>query len=184
MEIIAEAFILYIAIPLWMLAGIGDWWCHRATKIESSSGIHESILHSMQLAEMGLPIVAALLFEINALVLLVAITAWLIHDATALWDVTYAHKRRYLSPIEQHIHSFLELIPLFILILLCMLNREQLFALLGVGAINADFSLSPKQQPLAPGYLAAVFASVFFLLILPYGEELVRCYRGRKLATS
>jgi hypothetical protein len=34
------------------------------------------------------------------------------HSATALYDVTLATHKREVRPIEQHIHSFLEVLPL------------------------------------------------------------------------
>ena len=30
--------ILYVLLPLWGVAGIVDWWCHRNTEIEKTSG--------------------------------------------------------------------------------------------------------------------------------------------------
>ena len=34
--------ILYVLLPLWGIAGIVDWWCHRNTEIEKTSGLHEA----------------------------------------------------------------------------------------------------------------------------------------------
>ncbi len=34
--------ILYVLLPLWGIAGIVDWWCHRNTEIEKTSGLHET----------------------------------------------------------------------------------------------------------------------------------------------
>ena len=31
--------ILYVLLPLWGVAGIVDWWCHRNTEIEKTSGL-------------------------------------------------------------------------------------------------------------------------------------------------
>ena len=171
--------ICYFAIPLWLLAGIGDWYCHRRTHIEANSGFKESLIHSMMLVEMGIPIGLALLFEVNALLLLIAVIMWIAHEATALWDVTYAHTRRYLSPLEQHIHSFLELLPLLVFMLLAALHWPQFLALFGAGDEAADFSLQWKRAPLPTVYLIAVFSSVVMLQIIPYMEELYRCRRAK-----
>ncbi len=173
-------FICYFAVPLWLLAGISDWACHRATAIETNSGWRESIIHSIMLIEMGIPILLSLFFEINALIFLIAIVMWLIHEITAMWDVTYAHTRRYLSPFEQHVHSFLELMPLLVLSMLCVLHWQQFLALFGAGAVSPDFSLRWKYQPLPAFYLIAILCSVVVLQILPYGEELWRCVRYEK----
>lgn len=52
---IAEMLLLYFIIPLWFLAGIADWLCHRATDIEHNAGIKESIIHLLMYAETGTP---------------------------------------------------------------------------------------------------------------------------------
>jgi hypothetical protein len=36
----------------------------------------------------------------------------ILHEATAIWDVHYAYEKRIVTPIEQHVHSFLEMPPL------------------------------------------------------------------------
>jgi hypothetical protein len=38
--------ILYGMLPLWGIAGFIDWCCHRATRIERTSGLKESLVHS------------------------------------------------------------------------------------------------------------------------------------------
>ncbi|HEY3700061.1 MAG TPA: hypothetical protein VGK97_12050 [Spongiibacteraceae bacterium] len=171
--------ICYFAVPLWMLAGICDWWCHRITAIEKNSGIKESLIHSVMLFEMGIPILAALFLEVNALVLTLALTLWLVHEATALWDVSYAHKRRYLSPFEQHVHSFLELMPLMTFVLLAALHWTQFLALFGAGSDRADFTPQWKRRPLPLTYSIAVLGGVVCFQLIPYGEELWRCWRAK-----
>ena len=32
-------------LPLWLLAGLGDWLCHRRARIERTSGAPESGMH-------------------------------------------------------------------------------------------------------------------------------------------
>src|SRR5690606_5325164 len=58
--------LLYFVMPLWLLAGFADWFCHRASQIETTSGPKESLLHLLQFSEVGVPILAALFLEINA----------------------------------------------------------------------------------------------------------------------
>ena len=66
------------------------------------------------------------------LVIALMIAAFLAHQVTALWDVSYAVTRRYVSPIEQHVHSFLEMIPLMAGAFVVVLNWPQLLALFGL----------------------------------------------------
>src|SRR5688572_20667372 len=69
--------ILYGLLPLWGIAGFIDWCCHRATKVESTSGLKESLVHSVMGIQLGIPILLCLLFEINVLVLFICVLMWL-----------------------------------------------------------------------------------------------------------
>src|SRR5215217_7633965 len=110
---VAQSMLMYFVLPLWLLAGFADYLCHRASDIEHTSGAKESLLHLLLFAEMGVPVLAAIFLEINA----VMIVCFLLHEATSLWDVSYAAKLRNITPIEQHVHSFLEMLPLMGLLL-------------------------------------------------------------------
>ena len=104
-------YLLFFILPLWIAAGLTDYVLHRRTHIEDTSGTKESLLHALQLGEAGIPVLMGLLLDINALVLLMMLVALLVHEATALWDVHIAIHRRYVGVFEQHVHSFLELLP-------------------------------------------------------------------------
>lgn len=175
----ARFLLMYFVVPLWLAAGIADYLCHRRAGIQATSGVKESLIHLLMLAEMGVPVLAALLLEINALVLAVMVAAFILHEATALWDVSYANARRQVTPFEQHVHSFLELVPLMGLLLLLVLHWQQGLALVGLGPEAADWSLRPKPAPLPLGYVLGVLGAVAALELLPYGEELWRCSRAR-----
>ncbi|OXH90127.1 diguanylate cyclase, partial [Burkholderia multivorans] len=60
----------------------------------------------------------ALLFEIDLTVLALMAAGFVLHEFTALADVRYAVSRRDVSPFEQHVHSFLEMMPLVALSLI------------------------------------------------------------------
>src|SRR4051794_2904818 len=121
----AEAILLYFVLPLWLLAGLADYLCHRASRIELTSGYKESLLHLLMLAEVAIPLLAAIFFEINALVIAAMIVAFVLHQLTALWDTTFAGQKRRISPIEQHVHSFLELMPLTAILVVIILHWSQ-----------------------------------------------------------
>jgi len=63
------------------------------------------------LAQMGLASLAALLLEVNALVL--AAMAWLFctHELTTWWELRYVAPVRPIALTEQMVHSFMEIIP-------------------------------------------------------------------------
>ena len=58
-------------LPLWGITGLIDWCCHRATHIETTSGLQESLIHSVMGIQLGIPIVLTLVFYVNVTVLLI-----------------------------------------------------------------------------------------------------------------
>ena len=179
-EQIANNYMLYFLVPAWIVPGLADYACHRRSRIETTSGLHEAILHFLMIKVVGLPILMGLLLEINALVILLMAIAYFVHLALALWDVSYAVSKRTVSPIEQHVHSFLEVLPFMALSFVVCLYWSQAQALVGLGSERADFMLRWKDPPLPASYLITVIATVVVFLGLPYSEEVWRCYRAAK----
>ncbi|OQW37313.1 MAG: diguanylate cyclase [Nitrospira sp. SG-bin1] len=173
--LLVRNYLLYFILPLWVLAGLTDYFLHKRTRIEENTGTKESVLHLLQLGEAGFPVVVALLFEINALVIAIMLIALVVHEATALWDVYYAHTRRYISPWEQHVHSFLEVLPIMAASFVTVLYWNQFLALFGLGPEAPRFAVEPKTDPLPVGYLVTLFSSIALFIVVPYGEELWRC---------
>jgi len=181
MEAAMATWILaWLIVPAWISAGALDWLCHRRGHIERTAGSQESLLHLLMFAEVGLPLLAVLLLEVNALIFVVAIVGFAVHEATSLWDVTYASRHREITPFEQHVHSFLELLPLTAILLLAVMHPGQMLALMGLGSERANFFLAWKQPPLPVGYLAVVFGAATAFALLPFVEELVRGLRARR----
>ena len=129
------------------------------------------------LAEVGVPVVAAIFCEITAPLFGLMIAAFFAHEATALWDVTYADARHHVTPLEQHVHSFLEIVPLLAMLLAAIPHWPQFLALFGRGEEPADFRLRPKEWPLPPAYAPAVAGSLLLFETVPYLEELWSCLR-------
>jgi hypothetical protein len=164
-------------VPFWFVPGVADWFCHRRSKIETTSGTHESLTHVMMMGVVGVPITLAMLFDINALVISAAIGAFFVHEGITIWDVAYADGRREVSPFEQHTHSFLEVLPLIAASALICMRPKQFAALFGCGDEPPRWALEAKKPPLSPAYVAAVLSSVGAFVMLPYGEEFTRCFR-------
>jgi hypothetical protein len=177
-EQIANNYMLYFLVPGWIVPGLADYACHRRTRIETTSGLREAVLHFLMITVVGVPILLGLLLEINALVILLMIGAYFVHLAMALYDVSYAVTKRTVTPIEQHVHSFLEVLPFMAVSFVVCLYWGQAQALIGLGPDRADFSLRLKDPPLPGTYLATVIAAVLVFLGLPYAEEILRCYRA------
>jgi hypothetical protein len=172
-------YLAFFLFPLWLIAGVADYLCHRWTDIGHTSGLKESALHVVQALEVGIPLLAGLLLEINALVLAVMIAGVIAHLLTAVWDISYTAPRRHISPFEQHVHSYLEFIPVMALSAVALLNWEQFAGLFGQGVQEADFSLRLKREPIPGVYLALVLGAIGVLQGVPLIEEFWRSWRQR-----
>lgn len=168
--------LLYIALPMWVVFGHLDYWCHRATKIETTSGLSESVLHAVMGVQVGLAIFLGLFFEINVLVLLLILAVLIAHEVVAHYDVKMASKTREITIWETHVHSFLEVIPFMIMAMLVILRWDMFLNLITLKwAGHLSLTLNPQDA----GYILAYQLVVMALGLLPYTEELIRCWRHR-----
>jgi len=172
-----QNFLLYALIPTWLCAGLADWACHRATDIEATGGTKESLLHIAQLSEVGVPLLLALFLEINALIIAAMIFGLVLHQATAMWDVRWADATRTIPPIEQHVHSILEMVPIMVFAGFAILHWSAVLDLLQ-GRLSLTLSL--KDRPLPALYLTGFLLAVVAMGMVPYAEELLRCLRAAR----
>ena len=68
--------LMYFVLPLWLVAGFADWLCHRASHIETTTGAKESLIHLLMFTEVGIPLLAAMFLDINALIIAGMLVAW------------------------------------------------------------------------------------------------------------
>jgi hypothetical protein len=167
-------------IPVWIAAGLADYVCHRAARIEDTAGLTESLLHLVQFALVGIPLTAALFLEPDAMLLVLIALFVVLHHVVAFVDVRYANSNRAVSPIEQMIHSFLEMLPVMAFLTLCALHFGQIQALFDLRSGNADFGLHMRSQPLPAWYIVGVITAAVLIDLLPYAEELIRCLSAAK----
>jgi hypothetical protein len=171
---------MYVVMPVWSVAGFLDWLWHRQTKIETTSGTKESVMHLIMMAEAGAPILTGLFLEMNAGAFALMGAGWLLHELTVAWDVKYTLSRRKIFTREQHTHSYMQTIPFDIVMTLACLYPEQSMALFGVGPEKADFSLRFRKAPVPLKDFAAVVTCMGLVSGLPHVEELWRCYRAER----
>jgi hypothetical protein len=176
-ELAIRNYMLYVLIPLWFVPGVLDWIWHRETKIEDTSGTHESLTHALMMTSLGIPMMAGLLFDINALVLTMMAAGFLSHEAISYWDVRYSKGLREIPTHEQHTHSFLEVLPFMLTSFSIVLKWKQFVGIFGRGDEAPRWRLEPKKPALSPRYVAGVLAAAVAFVALPYGEEFVRCHR-------
>lgn len=169
---------LYYLMPAWIISGIADWWWHKETDIEHTSGLKESAIHALMFVEVGIPILLGLTFRINAGSLLVMWVTAFVHELTAFWDVDVASRYREVAPREQHTHSFLEIIPLTACMIASCLHWNELRSLVGLGSKKPDFRLRLKEEKIPNKYWLVLGGMVAGVSAL-YGNELYRCWRAR-----
>ena len=174
----AQAILMYVLVPLWIAAGLADWACHRASDIATTSGLPENLLHWLLLAQGGLVLLVIASFEIDAAVLLVVFADFLAHELTTYLELRYTVPRRQVRPVEQMVHSFLELLPLAILGLLAAMQWDQVLALFDAGV--PDFGLRPKAEPWPLPWFVGAGLAVLAFNLLPIAEETLRCLRARR----
>jgi hypothetical protein len=157
-------------LPAWLAAGAADWWCHRRSCIERTSGPRESMFHLLLFLEIAVPAIMALWLEINAALLVVMAAGILAHLVTSWWDTTYAQPRRRITAFEHSVHSWLELLPLFALLLICLLHWPQVTA--------PEWQFVAREQPTSAIWRTVVLtgfaAALAFIL-----EESLRSTRQR-----
>jgi hypothetical protein len=171
-------YLMYVLLPAWFVPGLLDWWMHRRSDIEHTSGTRESVVHLAMISEVGAPLLMALLLEINPPMLALMGGAAV---ATAAWDVRLANRStREVRPAEQNIHSLLESMPFMALAAAACLHPRQVRALLLPGEGGRSWRLRLKRPPLPRPYLAAVLGAFAVFGTLPYVEELIRCRRAAR----
>jgi hypothetical protein len=100
--------VLYV---LWLAAGALDFWLHRTSSIECTSGVPESRLHLAQIAILGLATALWLGFRASHGLFAILLALVCLHALTGYWDTRVAYPKRAIRPLEQHVHSILDLAP-------------------------------------------------------------------------
>jgi hypothetical protein len=96
---------------LWLLAGSGDFVLHRRSAIEVTSGLRESSLHLLQIGLLGTGTLLWLLSAVTPALWLVLLSVVCLHALAGYWDTRVAFPVRTIVPLEQHVHSILDIAP-------------------------------------------------------------------------
>lgn len=171
LQALLETLLLWGIYPLWLLAGAGDYLCHRQTDIEHTSGSAESWYHLLQFLTLLIAFAAATLLVMNAVVFAAMVLLVLSHSVLAHMDVSYTDGRRHISPMEQHVHAFMEVLPLVAVAIFGTLHAEQI----GARPTSPILSLA---APVSSGAVL-LLASFAVLAGAPVLEELMRTRRHR-----
>src|SRR5918995_3220810 len=160
-------FLIWVLYPLWLLAGLVDYLVHRQSHIESTSGRVESWLHVGQFLLLAAPLLLLSYLAPTPLVIALATVALALHTALSYADISYTQGRRYISPLEQHAHALLIVLPAVAVAIVVMIDWDV--------ASSRDWTVRLRDSS---GRDVTLLVSSFFLLAgLPIAEELIRCLR-------
>jgi hypothetical protein len=178
------SLILYGLLPLWVLAGFIDYLCHRATKIQETSGLRESLMHLAMGGQVAIPMWLALTCKINVLILLLCFIVLITHEVVAHYDVVYTTTKRHISVWETHAHSFLETVPFFLTALVACRNWEAFIKLITLDWAG-EMSLELRETVIGTELGDSTFLARYFFFVvasglLPYVEEFIRCWRYQR----
>jgi hypothetical protein len=169
-----ELWLAYCGYLLWLTAGLGDFLCHRRTDLPHTSGIAESATHLIQLALLGAAVVLGLTFRMGPFVGLQMLALVLAHAAVGYLDTRVAFKRgRVLLPVEQHIHSVLDMAPI--------IGFAWLVISTWPAAIGGEWPLQARRPALPVTVWAAALIPPALLCVAPALAEFRAAWRvGRK----
>jgi hypothetical protein len=169
----------HFIIPVWIAAGFVDYLWHRRTHIETTSGLTESLTHSLMMLEAAPAVLAPLFLEINARVLRWMIGLAVLHEVTVLWDLAYTESRRRIPAGEQITHTFLESPPFLVTAAAIVNNWDQFMALLGKGWQRPRSEIRFQMPPVSFSTLLGIFGAMGLFGALPHVNELRRCFRAK-----
>jgi 4-hydroxybenzoate polyprenyltransferase len=173
MELQAVITLVLVGVlyPMWLVAGLVDYWCHKLTDIEATSGRIESWFHVAQFASLGVALLALALFVVTPASMLVLVAAVITHTVLAFIDVTYTTGRRYISPLEQHVHGYLDVLPVVAAFLILALHWNELR--------NSSWHLQLR-DPSAMRQWSLLLATYFVLVGGPVFVELRRTLKRNR----
>ncbi len=157
--------VLYI---LWLAAGAMDFWLHRASNIESTSGIPESRLHLAQISILGLATVLWLAFRASYGLFAILLALVCLHAITGYWDTRVAYPKRAIRPLEQHVHSLLDLAP--------SVAAGAVYGSLPSAHAGPVLAFDPAQ----PATWAFALVPAMLLVVLPALREFRQCLSYRQ----
>ena len=147
----------YFIVPVWIGAGFIDYLWHRHTKIETTSGLEESLMHSIMMVEAAPAVMAALFLEINPGVLAGMIWLSALHELTVLWDLWYTAPRRAIPAGEQVTHTFLEAPPFLTTAAAIATHWEEFLELAGRGRRRPNMRIRLQRPMIHPDGVVAIF---------------------------
>ena len=180
-ESVTIRYLMYVLLPAWFVPGIADYWMHRRTGIERTSGVRESAIHALMMTEISVPMLLTLLCEVNPLLLG---SARLRPGCTRRRPSGTSGPPSMAAvgcvPPNSTSTASWKSLPFMAMSALLCLHWDQVAGLWQGGAGAGAWRLRLRQRRLPSGYLAGVLGAVGALIAAPYAEELWRCAKTGK----
>lgn len=116
----------YAGYILWLCAGLADFTLHWREDLAHTSGWAESRLHLVQLGLIGTGVMLWLYLRPSWTVLLAQALLVTAHAVVGYRDTRIAYPLRRIGPLEQHVHSVLDMAPWFALVVLALAAGERM----------------------------------------------------------
>lgn len=167
-----ETLYLFLLLPLWLAAGIGDQLCHREQGIERHDGLRESLLHLLMALQIGVLGAGVLLLQPSLGSLALMLAACVAHEAVTWVDLAHAESRRRVPWYEQAVHGWQQVLPWVIFGSYLAMEEAT------TPALSRSVWLLHLKQPLLPApWLPLVLAGAAVLGLGPVLHETWRCWR-------
>ena len=170
-QTMAGLLLAYAIYPAWIAAGAADLFCHRRTRLAMTSGVVESALHLLQLGLIGAAALLVILLEVTKLTLVAIATLVALHSYVSFRDVAYTDQRRRITPFEQHVHAYLEVLPWTALLALAVAQWPSITA--------SASGLQWRSPAWPPQRIAAILAPALLFALIPALLEFVHAWRQR-----
>jgi hypothetical protein len=162
----------YAGYLAWLVAGAADFVCHARADLARTSGLRESGLHVIEMTLCAGLLLAWLIFDPGLGVFLVQFALVLAHAVAGYLDTRAAWRRRVITPVEQHLHSVLDLAPWIALGIVAYANAP--------AALQAGWPVAVRETPLPPRLWALVLVPAMLLCGLPLAREFWRAAAARR----
>ena len=160
MTLTTELSLAYCAYLAWLAAGLGDFLCHWRTDLPHTSGVAESITHLLQLALLAIAVILGLAFEVGPISALLLLALVIAHAVVGYIDTAIAFRtRRMVKPVEQHLHSVLDMAP--------VVGFAWLLITTWPAAMDARWALQSRQPMLPVAVWLAMLAPPVVLCVVP-----------------
>jgi len=165
---------MYVLLPSWAVPALADYRYHKRSRIEDTTGLPEAQPHALMMLEIGAAVAAALFLRITRTVFVGMLGCAAAHAVTSAQDIRLAYDSpREVSPGEQHVHGFLEVMPWTVIGTLTCLHWQQ------IRHSEPDSPrLAWRDPPLPWWYRVAAAGAAVAGVAGPYADETRRCRRA------